>query len=97
MSASSSSTPDPAAPVRLTIIGAAELETLRANNRILRSNNISIMKLKNEADAKLEVAEERVEKLEDRVEGLERELMKGKTGSEREGRSEITGEEMRKR
>ena len=62
--ASSSPAPGPANTARLTIIGAAELEVLRKHNRILRSNNISIMKLKNEMEVRALAAERRVELLE---------------------------------
>ena len=62
--ASSSPAPGPTSPARLTIIGAAELEVLRKHNRILRSNNISIMKLKNEMEVRVLAAERRVELLE---------------------------------
>lgn len=55
-----------AAPVliKLTIIGKAELETLRQHNRILRSNNVSIFKQRNELEVRALAAERRVEQLE---------------------------------
>lgn len=49
---------------RLTVIGAAQLEILRQNNRILRSNNISIMKQKKEMGARALAAERKVKQLE---------------------------------
>jgi hypothetical protein len=63
ISASIPSTPDTERPIRLTIISADALEALRTNNRILRSNNISIMKQMREAEEKLAAAEEEVEEL----------------------------------
>jgi lipopolysaccharide export system protein LptC len=56
-----STSPDSA---RLTVIGTAQLKILRKNNRILRSNNISIMKQKNEMEALALAAERKVKQLE---------------------------------
>ena len=56
-----STSPDSA---RLTVIGTAQLKILRKNNRILRSNNISIMKQKNVMEARALAAERKVKQLE---------------------------------
>lgn len=47
---SSAITPGPTGPTTITLIGKSELEGIRAYNRILRSNNVSIFKQRNELE-----------------------------------------------
>ena len=74
-----STSPDSA---RLTVIGTAQLKILRKNNRILRSNNISIMKQKNEMEARALAAERKVKQ-------LEKELKEARSGTGTERNREM--------
>lgn len=50
--------------IKLTIISKDELERLRQHNRILRSNNISIFRQRNQLEARILAAEQREQQLE---------------------------------
>jgi hypothetical protein len=54
---SSATTPGPAGSATITLIGKNELESIRAHNRILRANNLSIFKQRNELEARAIAAE----------------------------------------
>jgi FtsZ-binding cell division protein ZapB len=64
-------------PATVTLIGKNELESIRAHNRILRANNVSIFKQRNELEARAVAAE--------REFAVERERRKKGEGAIRQG------------